>query len=193
MRDRARVFVLAAIAVGSVLPCRPQPECTRGDMLAGMNPTLRESFQHFEKSDWLHDVIICKAGAFTIYSPASGGEDQIMVMRGKEGVFTRMPGGSMLYLNGMPVVTLTDAENPADAPSLSYDARDASGNDVKVLDLNLDGQADHRYRLVRGEKPIHEKWVDDRWVQPIIQDGVNGYLRDGRFVPLGPEHSQHGQ
>jgi hypothetical protein len=195
MRDLARVFVLATIAVGSVLPCRPQPECTRGDMLAKMSPRLREAFQKDEKEHgWMHDVIICKAGRFTILSPASGGEeDRIMVMRGEEGVFTRMTGGSTLYRNGLPAVTLTDADNPADPPTLSYDGRDASGNEVSVFDRNFDGQADFRYRWVRGQKPIHEKWVDDRWVHPIIQNGVSGYLRDGRFVPLEPENSQHGE
>jgi hypothetical protein len=193
MRDRARVFVLAAIAVGTVLPCRPQPGCTRGDMLARMSPKLRESFQKDEKQwGWMHDVTICKAGGFTIYSPASGGEDRIMVMRGEEGVFTRASGSSMLYRNGEPVVTLTDAENPADSPTLNYEVRDASGS-LSVFDRNFDGQADFRVRFVRGQKPFGENWVDGQWVHTFIQDGVHGYLRDGRFVPLRPEHGQHGE
>ena len=181
------VIIILGIASSA---CRRGGDCERGDMLAQMGPELRTMVESLPDQDWLHDVTTCQVGPFTVIGPTSGDHDEMLILRGKEFIYSRTNGSSSMFTPGMSSVDLVKAKEPGKPPVLSYTVRDGSGGTVMVLDRDFDGQADMRLRSYTGRPNMDrrdERWRNDRWVEIIDLDGRRGYMLDGKFVALVAE------
>lgn len=182
-------LMLLAIAAALSIACNRSERCSRGDMTEFMSPAMREMFAG-EQYEWMRDAKVCAIGEYRVIGPAKGDDPAILIVKGRDAVFAREKGSSMLFRNGLPFATLTEGNTPEMPSSLNYDVSDASGNLVSVLDRDLDGQADLRIRHVTGQEPSIELWRSDRWRTLVRKGDQPGFMQDGQFVPLTPAEAR---
>ena len=191
MRGRIGIIGLSVILVATASSaCRRGSDCQRGDMLAEMGPELREAVESAPDQDWLRDVTTCQVGPFTVIAPSSNDQDAMLVLKGREFIFSRNNGSSSMFRTGMSSVDLVNGKQPGKPPSLFYTVRDGLGGAVTVIDRDFDGQADMRLRSHTGRPNMDRRkeiWQNDRWVDIVVRDGQPGYVRDGQFYPVAPE------
>src|SRR5262245_58474198 len=96
---RALVLVLTfTVACYLTSACRQTGGCQRGNMAEYLDPQLREAMG--QEIAWMSDASLCSAGQYTIIASASGEDPTIYVLQGKQGVFARTRGFSMMFRNG---------------------------------------------------------------------------------------------
>ncbi len=112
----------------------------------------------------------CEIGSYYVYASDDSDTPFLFIRnRNKEEnvAWIDEGGGISLFVQDQPFLLLDDKDEDGNVDWLDYEVQSADpGSSISVIDNNLDGQADSRFKRVAGEKTAAWLWFDGSW-RPI--------------------------
>ncbi len=135
----------------------------------------------------LDKMRVCEIGSYYVYAPDDPNTPFLFVRnRNKEAnvAWIDQGGGISLFMQDRPFLLLDDKDKDGKFDWLDYEVQlnDSSGS-MSVIDRNLDGQADSRFKRIAGERAGAWLWFDGAWrpIQWLNSPEPNRILVDGRW------------
>lgn len=115
----------------------------------------------------LDKIRVCEIGAYHVYAPDDPDTPFLLVRNRRKNqnvAWIDRGGGISLFLEDRPFLSLDDKDRDGAFDWLDYEVqlKDSSGS-MSVIDRDLDGQADSRFKHVAGEKTDAWLWFDGAW------------------------------
>lgn len=108
------------------------------------------------------DARVVEAGPYRMHYGMEGGEEFLLVTRGKETIFTKKGNAVAFFAQGRPFSNFATLDQDGIVAAYMIHIRDAEGRDAYTLvDENVDGIFDRK--IDYGTKMIYD-WAGDRWV-----------------------------
>lgn len=128
--------------------------------------------EYLEGLGWgpLDKMRVCEIGAYYVYAPDNPDTPFLLVRnknQEKNVAWIDAGGGISLFDQDRPFLLLDDKDEDGKFDWLDYEVQlDDSSGSMDVIDDNLDGQADSRFKRVAGEKTVGWLWFEGSW-RPI--------------------------